>query len=93
MHEGFDERDLFLSRPTLNVGGVNALVLLERLVDPRYEQQVAQTRLDDGCAREKRIGNRITNAAEAELVSRVLLGKQRNRLPHTLPLRRGVVHP
>jgi hypothetical protein len=72
----FQERNLQLS----GFGGDFARrrpLLFQPLVDPRYEEQVPQPRLDRARAREQVIGKRVPDRAQSQLVARLALLEQR----------------
>jgi hypothetical protein len=91
--ERSNQRGLGDSRLGLHVGRCDTGVALEPGVEPRNEQRVSQAGLDDGGTGEESVREAVTNAADTQLVARVLLVEERHRLPHAEAFRRRIIYP
>jgi hypothetical protein len=76
-----DQANLVAARKPFDVGGQRAAAF-ELLVNPGDEQEIAGPGLDCAGCREQQVGKGVTNAAEPQLVARVLFGEEGDNVGH-----------
>jgi hypothetical protein len=90
--ESVDQVNLVAARQALDFGRRRAPAF-KLLVNPWDEQKIARAGLDGAGRREQQVGPAVADAAEAQLVARVLFVKERDDVGHFAAVLFRKVHP